>query len=90
VFAVPFTTPRYPWTLTDPGAPAAFTIPHATLPTETYIRGPRYQVRFDRIVTPRFTRADNRDLRRLVNNAVSDLRAESDARDIRALEAVIG
>ena len=28
--------------------------PFATLPTNVYIRGPRYRVMFDRIVTPRF------------------------------------
>jgi hypothetical protein len=36
--------------------PAAITIPFDRLPTDLYIRGPRYPVQMDRIVTPRFAR----------------------------------
>ena len=39
----------------EPGSPAAISIPFATLPINIYIRGPRYRVMFDRIVTPRST-----------------------------------
>ena len=40
----------------EPNSPAAASIPYATLPMNRYIRGPRYRVMFDRIVTPRFTK----------------------------------
>lgn len=36
-----------------PIASGAISIPFKTLPTNVYIRGPRYKVMFDRIVTPR-------------------------------------
>ena len=35
---------------------AAMSIPFATLPVNNYIRGPKYKVQFDRIVTPKFTK----------------------------------
>ncbi len=35
---------------------AAISIPFSTLPMNLYIRGPRYLVMFDRIVTPRFSK----------------------------------
>ena len=40
----------------EPDSPAAITIPFGALPTNIYIRGPRYPVMFDRIATPRFTK----------------------------------
>ena len=40
----------------EPGSPAAISIPFATLPINVYIRGPRYRVMFDRIVTQRFVK----------------------------------
>lgn len=42
--------------LPKPKPPAALSIPFETLPTNIYIRGPRYLVVFGRLVTPRFTR----------------------------------
>jgi len=35
---------------------AAYTIPFACLPVNTYIRGPKYRVCFGHIATPRFTK----------------------------------
>ena len=40
----------------EPDSPAAISVPFATLPMNRYIRGPRYRVMFDRIMTPRFTK----------------------------------
>src|SRR4051812_25433439 len=40
----------------EPNSPAAISVPFATLPINLYIRGPRYRVMFDRILTPRFTK----------------------------------
>ena len=52
----------------EPDSPAAISIPFATLPQNLYIRGDRYAVTFDRIVTPRFTK-DVDELRRRVEAA---------------------
>ena len=46
----------------EPDSPAAISVPFATLPMNLYIRGPRYLVMLDRIVTPRFTK-DTDELR---------------------------
>ena len=40
----------------EPDSPAAISISFANLPQDLYIRGDRYEVQFDRIVTPRFTK----------------------------------
>jgi hypothetical protein len=36
--------------------PAAMSLPFKTLPSEVYIKGPKYPIVFDRIVTPKFTK----------------------------------
>src|SRR5262245_30561030 len=40
----------------EPEIPPAISVPFGTLPTNYYIRGPRYMVGFDRILSPRFTK----------------------------------
>ena len=40
----------------EPDSPAAISISFANLPQNLHIRGDRYEVQFDRIVTPRFTK----------------------------------
>lgn len=75
----------------EPDSPAAISIPYGTLPTNYYIRGPRYQVTFDRLVTPRFTK-DVEELRTWVmdirqvlsDNAIKDMLAEEDSKFITA------
>ena len=69
----------------EPGSPAAISIPFATLPINVYIRGPRYRVMFDRIVTPRFVkdidelRTWQMDIRQVLSdNAIKDMLAEED------------
>ena len=58
----------------EPDSPAAISISFGNLPQNLYIRGDRYEVRFDRIVTPRFTkdvehmRTWNMDIRQVLND----------------------
>lgn len=82
----------------EPDSPAAVSVPFGELPTNFYIRGPRYAVTFDRIVTPRFTK-DIEELRTYVmdirqvlsDNAIKDMLAEEDSKFISAMQtALIG
>ena len=80
----------------EPDSPAAVTIPFATLPTNLYIRGPRYRVTFDRIVTPRFTKDVDElrtwimDIRQVLSdNAIKDMLAEEDGKFLRAVNSAI-
>jgi len=82
----------------EPGSPAAISIPFATLPINVYIRGPRYRVSFDRIVTPRFVkdidelRTWQMDIRQVLSdNAIKDMLAEEDSKFLTAVNtALIG
>jgi hypothetical protein len=78
-------------------SPAAISIPYGTLPINEYIIGERYQVTFDRIVTPRFTkdvdelRTYDMDLRQVLSdNAIKDMLAEEDGKAILAVNAALG
>jgi hypothetical protein len=80
----------------EPESPAAISIPFATLPTNLYIRGPRYRVMFDRIVTPRFTKDVDElrtwimDIRQVLSdNAIKDMLAEEDGKFIRAVNTAL-
>jgi hypothetical protein len=56
--------------------PAAISIPFSTLPANLYIRGPRYRVQFDRIVTPKFTKdVDELDVWNKQAEAITKLRS---------------
>lgn len=82
----------------EPGSPASVTIPFGTLPTTTYIRGPRYRVTFTRIVTPRFVkdvdelRTWHMDIRQVLSdNAIKDMLAEEDRNFLAAVNrAMLG
>lgn len=76
----------------EPDSPAAVSIPFATLPSNLYIKGPRYQVNFDRIVTPRFTKDVDElrtwimDIRQVLSdNAIKDMLAEEDGKFLYAV-----
>lgn len=76
----------------EPDSPAAMSIPFATLPSNLYIRGRRYLVMLDRIVTPRFTKDVDElrtyvmDIRQVLSdNAIKDMLAEEDGKFIRAV-----
>lgn len=80
----------------EPDSPAAVSIPFATLPTNLYIRGPRYRVMFDRIVTTRFTKDVDElrtwimDIRQILSdNAIKDMLAEEDGKFLRAVNAAL-
>ncbi len=82
----------------EPDSPAAISVPYGTLPTNFYIRGPRYAVTFDRLLSPRFVK-DVEELRTWVmdirqvlsDNAIKDMLAEEDSKFILALNtALIG
>ena len=80
----------------EPNSPAAISIAFATLPQNLYIRGPRYRVMFDRIVTPRFTKDVDElrtwimDIRQVLSdNAIKDMLAEEDSKFIRAINTAI-
>lgn len=80
----------------EPGSPAAISIPFATLPINVYIRGPRYRVQFDRIVTPRFVkdidelRTWQMDIRQVLSdNAIKDMLAEEDSKFLTAVNTAL-
>jgi len=80
----------------EPDSPAAISIPFATLGFNVYIRGPRYRVMFDRIVTPRFVKDVDElrtwvmDIRQVLSdNAIKDMLAEEDSKFIAAVNAVM-
>ena len=80
----------------EPDSPAAISIPFATLPMNLYIKGNRYEVTFDRIVTPRFTK-DVEELRTwimdirqvLSDNAIKDMLAEEDGKFLTAVNTAL-
>jgi hypothetical protein len=76
--------------------PPAQSIPFATLPSNQYIRGSRYRVMFDRIVTPRFTKDVDElrtyvmDIRQVLSdNAIKDMLAEEDGKFITAVNSAL-
>lgn len=78
----------------EPDNPPATSIPFATLPSDQYIRGGRYRVAFDRIVTPRFTKDVDElrtwvmDIRQVLSdNAIKDMCAEEDGKFITAVNS---
>lgn len=80
----------------EPDSPAAISLPFATLPMNLYIRGPRYLVMMDRIVTPRFTKDVDElrtwimDIRQVLSdNAIKDMLAEEDGKLITAVNTAI-
>jgi hypothetical protein len=81
----------------EPDSPAAITVPFGTSPTGVYIRGPKYRVNFDRIMSPRFTkdvdelRTYTMDIRQILSdNSIKDMLAEEDTKFIYAFNAAIG
>ena len=81
----------------EPDSPAAVSIPFATLPTNFYIRGPRYRVMFDRIVSPRAVKDVDElrtyviDIRQVLSdNMIKDMLAEEDSKLITAFNASVG
>lgn len=81
----------------EPGSPAAISVPYGTLPMNRYIKGARYRVMFDRILSPRLTkdvselRNYHMDIRQVLSdNIIKDMLAEEDGKAIRAVNTVLG
>lgn len=81
----------------EPASPGAVTIPFGTQPIQYYIRGDRYPVFFDRIVTPKFTkdvtelRTYGMDIRQVISdNAVLDMDFEFDRKMLAAFQSIVG
>jgi hypothetical protein len=80
----------------EPDSPAAISVPFGTTPTDVYIRGPRYPVFFDRVMTPRFTkdvdelRTYEMDIRQILSdNSIKDMLAERDSKFISAVNSCL-
>ena len=80
----------------EPDSPAAASIPFATLPINFYIRGPRYRVMFDRIVSPRAVKDVDElrtyvmDIRQVLSdNMIKDMLAEEDGKFMAAINAIL-
>jgi hypothetical protein len=77
-------------------SPAAVSMPFGSLSSNWYIRGPRYRVEFDRILTRRFVsdldelRTWQHDIRQVLSdNSVRDMLAEQDSKFITALNTAL-
>ena len=80
----------------EPDSPAAISVPFASLPMNRYIRGPRYRVMFDRILTPKFTkdvdelRTYDMDIRQILSdNSIKDMLAEEDGKAILTINSLL-
>lgn len=81
----------------EPSSPAAISVPFGQLPVNRYIRGPRYRVLFERILSPRYTkdvdelRTYDMDIRQVLSdNMIKDMAAEKDGKFIAVCDAVVG
>lgn len=77
-------------------SPAAISVSFATLPNSLWIKGDRYKVTFDRIITPRFTkdvdelRTWHMDIRQILSdNAIKDMLATEDGRFLSSVNTAI-
>lgn len=77
--------------------PGSVSVGFATNPVGRYIRGKKYRVMFNRIMTPEFAkdieelRTYNHDIRQVVSdNAIKDMLAEEDGKFIAAIDGIIG
>ena len=81
----------------EPSSPAAISVPFGQLPVNRYIRGPRYRVVFERILSTRYTkdvdelRTYDMDIRQVLSdNMIKDMAAEKDGKFIAICDAVVG
>jgi len=80
----------------EPNNPPAYSVPFGTLPMNRYIRGNRFRVMFQRIMTPRFLKDINelrtydQDIRQILSdNALKDMQAEEDGKFIATAETIL-
>lgn len=81
----------------EPDIPPAISVPFGALPINHYIRGPRYAVGFDRILSPQFIKDQSElrtwhmDIRQVMaDNAIKDMLAEEDSKFIAAVNTSVG
>jgi len=80
----------------EPDSPAAISVPFGTLPMNRYIRGDKFRVMFQRIMSPRFLKDINElrtydmDIRQVLSdNALKDMQAEEDGKFIGTVDATL-
>ena len=80
----------------EPDSPAAISVPFASLPMNVYIRGNRYLVMMDRILTSKFTKDVDElrtwimDIRQVLSdNAIKDMLAEEDGKAMVAVDTAL-
>lgn len=80
----------------EPDSPAAIAVGFGTLPQTLYMEADRYEVRFHRIMSPKFTkdvgelRTWHMDLRQVLSdNSIKDMLAEEDGQWLRAVNAAV-
>ena len=80
----------------EPDSPAAISVPLGTSPMNRYIRGQRYRVMFERILTPKFTkdvdelRTYNMDIRQVLSdNSIKDILAEEDGKFVATINSIL-
>lgn len=80
----------------EPNSPAAVSLPFANTPSFVYLKGNRYEVKIQRISTPRFSkdvdelRTWEMDFRQIVSdNSIKDLLAEEDGVFLRSVNTCL-
>ena len=81
----------------EPSSPAAISVPFGQLPVNHYIRGPRYRVVFERILSTRYNkdadelRTYDMDIRQVLSdNMIKDMATEKDTKFIAVCDAIVG
>jgi hypothetical protein len=81
----------------EPNSPGAYSVPFGTSPMGHYIRGPRYRVMFDRLISRRFTADVNTlltydmDIRQILNDFIlKDIMGEEDRNFIAVADYIVG
>ena len=81
----------------EPSSPGAISVPFGQLPVNHYIRGPRYRVVFERILSPRYNkdadelRTYDMDIRQVLSdNMIKDMATEKDSKFIAVCAAIVG
>jgi len=81
----------------EPNSPGASSVPFNTTPMDHYIKGPRYRVMFDRIISRRFTADVNTlltydmDIRQILNDFIlKDIMAEEDRKWMVLSDSICG
>lgn len=80
----------------EPSSPASVTVPYAMLPMNYYIRGPRFMISMNRVLTRRFTKDVSEfrtwimDIRQVISdNAIKDMMAEKDSKFISCVDRIL-